>query len=399
MAKKGSILLVSMPPYRGGVPALVAIMGRHLISLGWEVRLAFYATLGDNPDLVAPSWRLLSGAVPKMREEAPWNGMPTVAVGCRFPELEATYTQSSAFWRKLVASHDRHIAIGGNPLVSNILVECGVRHLLLCAASVEEDRCARAEAMPFLRRLVDTLAVRPLLEAQQKRALASPLAIRMGISRYTCRLIEAEGATPLRLLPIPTDGARFTPPAVAAAPGVIGFAARLGDPRKRVPMLIEAVALLAQDGHSVRLRLAGEAPAFLPALAERLGIAGLVEFLGHVPDEHLPAFYQSLDVFALPSSQEGLGIVGIEAMASGVPVVSAARNCGPDDFVVEGVTGAFAGDSPRELADRLAAIIGDRPLRAAMSAAARQHAVLRFGEEAFAAGLAEAWRDAWGDAP
>lgn len=396
---RGKILLVSMPPYRGGVPAATAIIGRHLIGLGWEVSLAFYATLSDHPHLVAPSWRLIRGAVPAMQEEAPWNGMRSLAVGCNLPELEAPYTRASGLWRQLVAGHDRHIAVGGTPLVSNILVECGVPHLLWCAATVKDDRSDRARAMPFLRRLIDTLVVWPLLEAQQDRALASPLATRLGISRYTCRLIEAEGAAPLRLLPIPTDSQRFVPPESPAEPGIIGFAARLGDPRKRVPLLLEAVALLARDGHRVSLRLAGEAPDSLKDLAGRLGIAGIVDFLGHVADEDLPAFYQGLDVFALPSSQEGLGIVGIEALASGVPVVSAARNCGPDDYVIPGETGWFAGDDPASLADRLAAVIADRDTRARMSAAARRLAVERYGHAAFAAGLAEAWRATWGDLP
>jgi len=114
---RGSLLLVTLPPFRGGVPAKAAIMARHLRRLGWAVTVAYYATLSDHPDLVAPSWRLPGGALPGSREGQCWDGFAAHAVGCRFPELEAPYTRASAPWRALVASHDRHMAIGGTALV------------------------------------------------------------------------------------------------------------------------------------------------------------------------------------------------------------------------------------------------------------------------------------------
>lgn len=393
------MLLVTLPPFRGGVPAKAAIMARHLRRLGWRVTVGYYATLSDHPELVVPSWRLLSGARPGRAEGRCWEDFPCHAIGCRFPELEAPYTAVSAAWRGLVAGHDRHIAIGGTPLVANILVECGVPHLLWCACPVDDDRCDRVEAMGPARRLMDRTVIRPMLLEQQRKVLASPLSTVMGVSRYTCRTLAALGCDDPHLLPIPTDSALFTPPAEPAEAGTIGFAARLGDPRKRVPLLLDAVAELARAGLPVRLRLAGEAPFHLVTQAERLGIAGLVEFLGHVPAEGLPAFYQSLDVFVLPSAQEGLGIVGVEAVACGVPVVAAAQGYGPDDYVHDGVTGWFSQGNPKSLAGRIAAIITDRPARNAMSGAARALAVERFGMAAFVNGLADNWRRRWGDEP
>lgn len=381
------------------MPAKAAIMARHLRRLGWAVTVAYYATLSDHPDLVAPSWRLPGGALPGSREGQCWDGFAAHAVGCRFPELEAPYTRASAPWRALVASHDRHMAIGGTPLVANILVECGVPHLLWCACPVDDDRRDRVEAMGWVRRLVDRTVIRPMLLGQQRRILASSLCSVMGVSRYTCRTLSDLGSTDPQLLPIPTDSDLFTPPASPAESGTIGFAGRLADPRKRVPLLLAAVAELVRAGALVRLRLAGEAPPDLAALAERLGIADKVEFLGHVPAEGLPAFYQSLDVFVLPSAQEGLGIVGVEAVACGVPVVAAARSYGPDDYVLDGVTGWFSQGDACSLAGRIGAIITDRPARDAMSHAARTLAVERFGTAAFVDGLAEAWQRRWGGEP
>jgi glycosyltransferase involved in cell wall biosynthesis len=80
---------------------------------------------------------------------------------------------------------------------------------------------------------------------------------------------------------------------------------------------------------------------------------------------------QTLDVFVLPSHQEGLCIAALEAMACGVPVVST-RCGGPEEFVIPGDTGSLAGSDPNEISEAVAAILTDRGLRAKLSASARR---------------------------
>lgn len=398
MARR-SLLMVTLPPFQGGVPAKAALLARHLRGLGWDVHVAYYATLSDHPELVAPSWRLLSGTRPGRLDGTCWDDFPCHAIGCRLPELEAPYTRATPAWKKLIGDFDRHVAVGGNPLVSNLLVEAGVPHLLWCAAPVLEDRAARAAAMAWPRRFLDRMLVVPALLEQQRRVLASPLCHVLGVSRYTCRTLGQLGAADPLWLPIPTDLERFSPPASPAPAGTIGFAGRLGDPRKRVDLLLQAVAHLRRSGRDVRLRLAGEAPPALTGTIRALGLEDRVEVLGHMPAEQLPDFYRGLDVFALPSSQEGLGIVGVEAMACGVPVVTATRGSGPDDYVVEGVTGHFTDATAEALAAGLAAAVDDRNHRAALSTSARVLATERYGHAAFAELFAAAWSRRWGDRP
>jgi glycosyltransferase involved in cell wall biosynthesis len=67
-----------------------------------------------------------------------------------------------------------------------------------------------------------------------------------------------------------------------------------------------------RDGESARLRF----------LCRSLGIAERVAFLGHVPDDDLPALYQGALAFLYPSLYEGFGLPVVEAMASGVPVIT-----------------------------------------------------------------------------
>ena len=121
-----SVLIVTLPPLTGGVPVKTEILCRHLRSLGHFVTVSHYATLSDYPDLVAPAWQWVLGKKPGMREGRCFGDFPSVAVGCRFPELEFQYFRPSPFWRKLIDGHDRHIAVGGTVLASYPLVRAGV---------------------------------------------------------------------------------------------------------------------------------------------------------------------------------------------------------------------------------------------------------------------------------
>jgi glycosyltransferase involved in cell wall biosynthesis len=100
-------------------------------------------------------------------------------------------------------------------------------------------------------------------------------------------------------------------------------------PRKDVATLVGAISRLEA---AVTLRVAGSGPELprLRRLARRLALGDRVEFLGHVPLARLAAEYASADVFCLPSRQEGFGIVFLEAMAAGLPIVAARAGAVPE---------------------------------------------------------------------
>ncbi|MEM3839216.1 MAG: glycosyltransferase [Candidatus Micrarchaeaceae archaeon] len=94
---------------------------------------------------------------------------------------------------------------------------------------------------------------------------------------------------------------------------------------KRLEVMLKACRILAKRGRKVRFVLGGKGPAeeYYKELALKLGIAGQVEFLGFVAQERLPQLYAAADAFCMPSTFETQGIVCLEAMASGKPVVGA----------------------------------------------------------------------------
>jgi glycosyltransferase involved in cell wall biosynthesis len=96
------------------------------------------------------------------------------------------------------------------------------------------------------------------------------------------------------------------------------------EPRKGQALLIEAVAALRERGVDARLTIVGGGAQLeeLRMLASRLGVAGDVDFSGAVGQGEIGEYYERADAFAMASFAEGIPVVLMEAMASGLPVVS-----------------------------------------------------------------------------
>ncbi|WP_406097741.1 glycosyltransferase family 4 protein [Streptomyces sp. NBC_01013] len=146
-------------------------------------------------------------------------------------------------------------------------------------------------------------------------------------------------------------------------------------PRKGQDTLILAMpAILAEVPDAVLLIVGGGPYAGeLEKLAAQTGVRDSVRFTGPVPWEELPAHYGAGDVFAMPCRTrrggldvEGLGIVYLEASATGLPVV-AGDSGGAPDAVLDGETGwVVRGGSAEESAERIVLLLGDAELRQRM---------------------------------
>ena len=119
----------------------------------------------------------------------------------------------------------------------------------------------------------------------------------------------------------------------------------------------------------------------LAALAESLGVADRMELRGRVERPNLPALMRSAQAVVSVPWYEPFGMVAVEAMACGVPVVASAVG-GLVDTVVDGVTGIHvAPRQPRELARVLRSVLADAPLRASLGAAGARRARSRYSWE------------------
>ncbi|TDB75051.1 glycosyltransferase family 4 protein [Micromonospora sp. KC723] len=151
-------------------------------------------------------------------------------------------------------------------------------------------------------------------------------------------------------------------------------------PRKGQDMLIRALPQIRRRVPDAALLVVGGGPyrAALEKLARQAGVERDVVFTGSVPAAELPAHYAAGDVYAMPCRTrnrgldvEGLGIVYLEASATGLPVV-AGDSGGAPDAVREGETGyVVSGRDVAQLADRVATLLSDRDLARQLGAAGR----------------------------
>ena len=183
------------------------------------------------------------------------------------------------------------------------------------------------------------------------------------------------------LIPNGVDLAQFRPGAPVPDNGPLRVicVARLIE-RKGQQHLIAAVARLLAEGVDVRLELVGtgDAERQLQRQALALGIADQVTFAGYVPREHIAQHYAAAHIFALPSFNEGLALAGLEALATGMPLVLS-RTGGTEDLVAEGENGLTFGWADVEtLAAQLRRLAADRPLARRMAVDSRARAE-RFG--------------------
>jgi len=194
------------------------------------------------------------------------------------------------------------------------------------------------------------------------------------------QLVAAYGADAARVAVIPcgVDTELFAPAAQAAARASLGLAAgplllyvgRIA-PIKGLETLVDAVGCLRGAGTPARLVVVGgeaDEPvdgheADVRRRAVRLGLGEAVTFLGALPQDRLRDWYVAADVTVLPSYYESFGMVALEAMACGSPVV-ASRVGGLQSTVRDGATGVLVPENdPCALAEAIGGVLGDAALR------------------------------------
>lgn len=250
----------------------------------------------------------------------------------------------------------------------------------------------------------------PFLPAGWLRALARRL------SRSQCNALDAVVvpstamrerlgqygvSVPMHVLPTGIPMQRFTAgdgPRFRARHGIAAgqpcalFVGRVAF-EKNIDFLIEALALARRDVPDLVLLITGEGPAeaALQRQAEAAGLGEAVRFLGYLDRQReLPDCYAAADCFAFASRTETQGLVLLEAMASGLPVVALAA-MGTRDILAPGLGCLAPEDDVAAFAAAMVSVLRDPALRARLSQEARDYA-REWADDRLAAKLAELYR-------
>lgn len=196
-------------------------------------------------------------------------------------------------------------------------------------------------------------------------------AVLIGSESFAAEVMENLGVPRkvFSIVPGGTDTARFTPPEDSQLghlrnPPRLLFHGRV-DYRKGLGELLDAVAALTGAGRDLRLVISGIGPDVDQATERvaRLGLGGLVEFTGYSHYDDAPAAYRRGDVFVSPTYSEGFSNTILEAMASGLPIVSTRAVGVVDCLEHERDSLLVEPQDTHQLADAIARILDDGSLR------------------------------------
>ena len=368
--KSYKALISTIEPIDGGVPSMTRWLCTLLEEIEIEPTLAWYAPYRNYPYLSAP----LYGSIFKrenMIQKTAFSKYMSFGIGAKYPEFEFTHYLPSKYWKALIAKHHLHFVVSGNVLAATPYFFMKTPFLAWIATPWEADRKDRVQTFNQPRRFFDSAINRPFLKILEQQILKSPSSDIISLSSYTSKELSQISRKPLSsVMLMPVDTNIYSPLKQRVVPWKIGFSGRYCDPRKNIKLLLDAIKILRNSSKDIQLVLVGDKDyESMKGQIEAMGLTKQVTCYPHMDPHDLSRLLQSLDLFVIPSHQEGLCISALEAMASGVPVIST-RCGGPEDYVIPGRTGYFVDYYPSSLAQAILKVCSNRIERDRLSNAA-----------------------------
>lgn len=396
-ALKRVAIVVSALDGGGGVPAVARFIKDAALSSGrftvQMISLCMSSRDETSVELRRPaSWRQGVGY-----RQGVWEGLSFTHVGAVLGEFEFQRYRRRCALSNVLKDCDLIQVVSGSPAWANAVVGLGKPVALQVATRAKIERRMRDEAphspVHWWRKVMTEITDR-----MDDRALRRVDAIQVEnpwMLEYA-RQINGHRPVDLRYAPPGVDAKRFRPLPTRNLDGdpYILCVGRLDDPRKNVGLLLETYARLPTSIRTAtRLVLAGSSPpteSFWQR-ANEWGLADQICYVARPSQEELIALYQNASVFALPSDEEGLGIVILEAMACAIPVVST-RSGGPDGIIKDDDDGFLTPLNDAEaMANRIETLLNDPQRNIAMGDKARITIESRYDERVTGAVFLEMW--------
>jgi glycosyltransferase involved in cell wall biosynthesis len=335
-------------------------------------------------------WNVLGRGLSVRPTEMTVNGMETKCVPRVLPEFEFwQYVLNGDAWNEMIDNADVYFGVGGNNQCCHPLRRTGRTFGCWVATLLWDERKSRLPSASIPMELRHRLS-KPILEGIERRIYEDAETV-FALSDYTSQRIRERydiQESKIKTVQYPIDTEQFSPSkdndtdSENDAPPTVLHVGRYNADRKNTPLLLEAFKDVRRSIPEARLQLVGGEPNDeLMSLASELDIQDSVEFIEFLPSEELVSYYRSADVFVIPSTQEGLAIVGLESMACGTPVIS--TKCGgPEEYVIDNKTGYLVSvGNPDELAERIVHILSDDELRQDLAYRSRSYVEDQYSEE------------------
>jgi len=265
-------------------------------------------------------------------------GMHCIEIGARWAFWEpGHYAYTIKTWQRLLNDYDYFIVVSGTCIAAHSVSLLHKRFILWIGTPYHEDRAERVKKLHGIRALINRLAS-GRMDTIEKEILGNA-SYTMAISSYAKKRFEeitdkqniVQCGYPIacsKALPIHKN-----------KENIILAVGRFSDPRKNVEMLVAAFEQIHEKNKNIILYIVGKQPVneTMNMLSKSACFDNIV-FTGQLSTADLTTLYRRASLMLITSHQEGLGIVGLEAMLHGTPVI--ATKCGgTQDYVIENKTG------------------------------------------------------------
>jgi len=345
---------------------LAAVLTEFASSRGWDCRLL---SLNDSREL----------------HRAVVGGREFVFTGCEKAKGRFAVTAMRT------AKRDAHLVLAGHPNLAPV-----VQAMRLVAPKMKTIVCTHGvEVWEPLGRLRRAALQHANLVLAPSRDTAEQVATQQEVARERIRVLP--WALDPQFEALIAANTASSPPKDFPKGRVILTTGRwvAAERYKGMDTLITALPRLLTTWPELQLVLAGSGDdrAWLEDFAEKNGVERHVHFLGELSNAELAACYTACEIFALPSRGEGFGLVYLEAMACGKPVIGGTHGGAPE-LIQDGVTGYLVphGD-PIQLATAIQTLLADPQHAKEMGARGRQTVDHEYRFQNFAKALKKILRD------
>ncbi|KKP24463.1 MAG: Glycosyltransferase [candidate division TM6 bacterium GW2011_GWF2_28_16] len=266
-------------------------------------------------------------------------GMNAVEVGAKYAFWEpGHYEYSLELWKKALQGYDYFFIVSGSNIAGYPLVQLNKKYALSVATVYQDDREQRVKSLSVFRKSIDIFSQLKMKKIEKE--IFKNSGYTFTISNYSRKRIDqilGINSHNLAIYGFPVN-VKVKAKQLSQNKNIIAVG-RFADPRKNFDMLMQVFKNIYTKDNSIKLYVVGDKPS--KKMLDKFNVQEFYKniiFTGNLNQNELDEFYGIADLMLITSYQEGLGIIGLEAMAYGLPVVS--TNCGgTSDYVINNKTG------------------------------------------------------------